>query len=100
VWGTAPDPYNAQGEIGQAFVKSRTLTSIEITQHHDLTIPKGAEHRERRTFSIPVDAAPQTWSRERSVTWRILVQGDINGWPKFNRVFPIALIADAVAALS
>jgi hypothetical protein len=27
------------------------------------------------------------------VTWAIVVQGDVNGWPRFKRSFPVALIA-------
>jgi hypothetical protein len=94
VWGTAPDPYNAQGNIIQPYSQSRPLSVIEIAQRHKLTIIKNEEYRERWTFSIPLDAVPQTWSSERSVTWGIVIQGDVNGWPKFKRVFPIAVIGE------
>jgi hypothetical protein len=91
--GTAPDPYNAQGEILQAFLKSRPLCVVEIARGRDLTIPEGEVRREHQTFPMPVDAVPQSWSRERSVTWGVVIEGDVNGWPKFTRVFPIAVVA-------
>jgi hypothetical protein len=91
--GTAPDPYNGQGEIVQPFLKSRPLCVVEIARGRDLTIPAGEMRREHYTFPMPADAVPQSWSRERSVTWGVMIEGDVNGWPKFTRVFPIAVVA-------
>ena len=93
-WGTAPDPYSGQGSIIQPYVQSRPLRVIEIAPPGELTIAMQEDYRQQWTVSIPADAVPQTWSRTRSVTWAIVVQGDANGWPKFKRRFPVALIAE------
>ena len=93
VWGTAPDPYNPQGNIVQPYVQSRPICVIEVAPPGDMKITMNTQYRRQWTVSIPADAVPQTWSRERSVTWAIVVQGDVNGWPKFKRRFPVALIA-------
>ncbi len=92
-WGTAPDPYNAQGTTVQPYVQSRPVCVVEIAPPGALVINVNTHYRRQWTVSIPADAVTQTWSPERSVTWAIVVQGDANGWPKFKRSFPVALIA-------
>ena len=91
-WGTAPDPYNAQGTTIQPYVQSRPVCVVEIAPPGELMINMNTQYRQQWTVSIPADALPQTWSRTRSVTWAIVVQGDANGWPRFKCSFPVALV--------
>jgi hypothetical protein len=55
--------------------------------------------QERWTVRVPDDAIPSSWSRERAVHWGVEVQGDVNGWPKFTRSFPVAMIAELVPSV-
>jgi hypothetical protein len=97
-WGPVPDPLSGQGEILQAFQTTRPLSTVLIAQASDLKIPAGEVHQERRTARVPEDAVVSSWSRERAVSWRIEVQGDINGWPRFSRRFAVTMAAAPVAA--
>ena len=65
VWGTVPDPNNPQGNIVQPYVQSRPLRAIEIAPPGELMITMNTQYRRQRTVSIPADAMPQTWLRER-----------------------------------
>jgi hypothetical protein len=98
-WATAPDPLSGQGEIIQPYMITRPVGNVEIAEESHTEVPAGEVRRERWTVGVPDDAVPSSWSRERAVHWGVEVQGDVNGWPKFTRSFPVAMVAEPVPSV-
>ncbi len=91
-WVPVPD-LSPQGTVEQPLWTSRPLKVVEVTATRGLVIRQGEVWREHWTVRVPDDAVPSFWSRRRTVEWTIEITGDVNGWPKFTRRFPIAVTA-------
>jgi hypothetical protein len=89
VWGTAPDPLNPQGQVLQPILHGEILRRDEVDHRLDVVVPIAHEACFRGRFRIPDDAPPSSWSRARALIWSLNVEGDLDGWPRFTRIFPI-----------
>jgi hypothetical protein len=92
-WVTVPDQF-PQSTLEQPFWTSRVVAVVAITGPRSLVVPRGNVWRERWTVWIPDNAVVSSSSRGQLVNWAVEVTGDVNGWPKFSRSFPVALTFD------
>jgi hypothetical protein len=90
-WAPVADPYNPQGTVDQPFWTMRRVGVVEVTGPRGLLISQGDVWRDRWTVRVAENAVPSSSSRERSVEWAVEITGDVNGWPKFTRRFPVSV---------
>lgn len=89
------ESYQTQGEESQR--RSEKLLEIEITEQEPCRIERGSEPK-RRQIQIPPDAMHSFVASRHRIEWKVVVRGEPERWPKFEREFPVCVLPGSSAA--
>lgn len=77
----------------QQGTNSRTETcpvfEEEVFRRDDLQIQRGMPLEVNAAFRVPAGAMHSFKSSHNEVRWKLLVKGDVRGWPNYEREFPL-----------
>lgn len=67
----------------------RTVFDRQLFRKTDFTIEPGIPFEQMLTVEIPPDAMHSFQSEHNAINWRLVVRGEAEAWPPFERSFPI-----------
>jgi hypothetical protein len=71
---------------------------MQIFQQADFRIEPGVPYERPLSFAIPHSAMHSFQSSHNAVNWKLVVSGLAEGWPPFQRSFPIIVYPERQAA--
>ena len=74
----------------------RAVFKRQIFRRTDFSIEPGMPFEQECTIEIPHDAMHSFQSEHNAVNWKLVVFGEAEGWPPFERSFPMILYPDDV----
>ena len=60
-----------------------------VFERRRFDIPQGMPFEQQCRIEIPAEAMHSFWSDHNEVQWKFIVGGEVEGWPKYQRSFPI-----------
>jgi len=60
-------------------------------ERHDLRVEAGAPFQEQCAITVPATAMHSFQSPHNAVRWKLMVHGEAEGWPEFERGFPLVV---------
>lgn len=60
-----------------------------LSRREDFLVDPSAPHRQECALEIPAEAMHSFQAEHHGVQWRLLVRGSVEGWPEFERGFPV-----------
>ena len=69
----------------------RRVHREELFARSDFEVRQGIPFEHRVAMSVPIDAMHSFKSDHNELNWLLVVQGRVDGWPDFERVFPIVV---------
>jgi hypothetical protein len=77
--------------------ETKRVFEQELFRNEAFEIHKGLPYELRCDVRVPADAMHSFEASHNNVHWKLLVQGDVAGWPDYERDYPI-IVMPAVAA--
>jgi hypothetical protein len=69
--------------------EARGVYAERLYRGERLTVGRATPFQARCEFVVPVGAMHSFRSEHNSVTWRLVVEGRVAGWPKYRRDYPV-----------
>lgn len=69
--------------------ESKVVFDRQIFRKTDFRIELGLPFEHQCTVEIPADAAHSFQSEHNAVNWKLVVRGEADAWPPFERAFPV-----------
>ncbi len=71
--------------------EQRRVYEQRVFERRQFDIPLGMPFEQQCRIEIPSDAMHSFWSDHNEVQWKFVVRGEVPGWPKYERSFPIVV---------
>ncbi|HEV2972214.1 MAG TPA: DUF3592 domain-containing protein [Pirellulales bacterium] len=71
--------------------EQRRVCRQRVFDRRKFEIPQGMPFEQQCRIEIPADAMHSFSSDHNEVQWKFVVRGEIGGWPKYERSFPIVV---------
>ena len=69
--------------------EQRRVYAARVFERRKFDIPPGMPFEQQCRIEIPLGAMHSFQADHNAVQWRFVVRGEVTGWPKYERVFPI-----------
>jgi hypothetical protein len=69
--------------------EQRRVYAARVFERRKFDIPPGMPFEQQCRIEIPPGAMHSFQADHNAVQWRFVVRGEVTGWPKYERVFPI-----------
>lgn len=77
--------------------EQRRVFEQPILQRENFEIPPGLSFEQSAQIEIPPDSMHSFRSDHNEVQWKLVVHGQISGWPDFERSFPLIVYPSALS---
>jgi hypothetical protein len=75
--------------------EERRVYSVELYERKDFAIDQAIPLEERCKLQVPASAMHSFKSTHNEIRWKLIVKGDVAGWPNFEREFRILVFPAA-----
>lgn len=69
----------------------RSVFRQRVCEHSNFEIEPGGAFQTAAAFTVPADAMHSFISQYHAVRWKLLVRGQVEGWPDLERGFPLVV---------
>ncbi len=73
----------------------REVRRQPVFRAENVKVRPEAPYEHRSTLQAPDDAMHSFQSPHNAIRWKLVVEGEAEGWPRFERCFPILLYPDS-----
>ncbi len=73
----------------------REVRRQPVFRNENVAVRPEAPYEHRSTLQAPGDAMHSFQSSHNAIRWKLVVEGEAEGWPRFERCFPILLYPDS-----
>ncbi len=81
-----------------ARTEQRRVFCQPLFQRKNFDIPLGMPFEQQCRVEIPAEAMHSFSSDHNEIQWKFVVRGEVKGWPKYERSFPIVVYPKPIAA--
>ncbi len=74
--------------------ETKNVVSREIVREEDFEIHKEFPFESRREMTLPDGAMHSFEADHNKITWKLVVNGEIVGWPDIERAFPVSVVPE------
>ena len=71
--------------------ESREVYDRELYRREGFTVDRGRPFEAECHLSVPDEAMHSLRTPHNAVQWKVVVEGDVSGWPEYRRAFPLVV---------
>ena len=71
---------------------TKRVKELELFRNEGFEIQKGLPYESRCELRVPPDAMHSFEESHNKIQWKLVVSGDVAGWPDFSRDFPLVVL--------
>jgi hypothetical protein len=71
--------------------ETRRVYQQELVRGENFEVRQGVPFEKECEFTVPPRAMHSFKAEHNAIQWKVLVQGDIAGWPEYKRSFPVII---------